>query len=458
MRVAVLDMGDVPSELRRTVGDMFPPGWRFAEVLLPHRDAALVRQWANPTIIAILRSHGCHIRWFGSHGLHSDLRHRRDCADALKGVGIDEFDDFDDAFTVRTGLSTDRATMTRVLESVPMRRTARDAIYVRLRGCEDVRYVEAIPDAHDTAVIRDDVLSSASASHRIRRLRENRQHADKRASRAQLCESAQQCVSQQRGLLRRLIEAIDADRLLVYASGTVSLGAHNGTDSDPWDMAVVACVGGKHHSRSYAIATPVPLREVFRVFDESLGCTAVAPPLKPILSDDAVAIGHGSNFRHIIVLCRSVRLRVIQWVPYLFNNTHLQVFKHGTDAQCEVDLTLQPGWLSSPFAQALAAVLLTISDTPLQATGTSVRTSTELHALTRTHCVYTFEGMLPLAVLRACAEKEVMLRDTVANQHVQLSKQDGETVLDGRWRLVGPTEVDASRLTIRHRIAPVHMH
>jgi hypothetical protein len=456
MRVAIVDLGDVPTELRRTVARIMPDGWCFTEVLLPHRDAGSVRQWAYPMLVSMLRSHSFHVRWFGSYGLVPELRQKRDCADALQSIGIDEFDDFDDAFTSRTGTSTDRATITRALENAHIIRTPRDAIFVRLRGCEDVRFVQSNDDSEEKVCeqIRDDVLDPHSTCHRIRRLQESRKHASSRASRSELCRCAQECIAKLVGPFRQLIEGLSADRLLVYASGTVSLGAHNGTDCDPWDMAVPVCIAEKGSFHNHTTLSPVSLDEIFRIFNEGIGRLERLPS-RPMLTDELI-VSHGTNFRHIILVCRSVRMRIFQWVPYLFDATHLQVFKHVTDPMCEDDLTLHPGWLASSFAQTLAAMLVTITDRPLRNVAVALRTSTEFRTLARMRCVYSVDGMVPLSVLRSCAEKGVVLTDNSSTHELNLSIKRGEVLIDDKWRLTGHTEVDSLHLIMRHRVVPVH--
>ena len=99
MRVLVLDLGDVPTDLRLSLLRMLPQcGRQFTNVVVPHRDAHTVRSSAYPALLQILQSCNYHVRWHGAYGLKPKLRGIRDCRRALMEHGIDEFDDHDDSF------------------------------------------------------------------------------------------------------------------------------------------------------------------------------------------------------------------------------------------------------------------------------------------------------------------------------------------------------------------------
>ena len=464
MRVLVLDLGDVPTDLRLSLLRMLPQcGRQFTNVVVPHRDAHTVRSSAYPALLQILQSCNYHVRWHGAYGLKPKLRGIRDCRRALMEHGIDEFDDHDDSFVVRTSVATDRATATRALEHPSSDSHGRDAVCVRLRCCEDLRNESALQNGppEREAHVADDVLLPESASHRITRLLESRnaiasqERASERSGR--LTQAAHAMYAQLQRILQQLVYSVDADVHMIFSTGTVSVGSHNGTNTDPWDMLTVAAIGGRdatsHHLQTHS--DPISLRQVFAIFGAMV--SECAPPRTvSVCEAEDVIVAHGAGFRQVFLACRELPLRVVQWTPYLFQPSHVQVFNVRTDPMCVDDLALKPGWFDSVFARTLATQLLALGcDVPAAAVPSHTRgTQTEFRTLARNECVRRIAGMLPRETLLAVCQAQpcTLPGSTPGEEEVRFERHGRSLLVDRRWMLTGQSSVDEDALTMCHRV------
>ena len=281
----VIDLGDVPANMSRRLLSL-PSicrlgGQAYSNAHPPHRDARLSRRAIALPILSLMKSRGMRTRWVGPFGLEADANNTVFDVDArrsLQRFGIDEFEPTDRNNWDELGVVADARTLAAVEEVVG----TGGGVYVRLCGCKDVlrHTLSSLATDHftwmaDDAPLPDTLGRAAGCVRRITDARlvpatllHSRRTTDKqndplRAWREcagrdddEQCELvarangarqvAEACLEALDVHLGRVLEsrvAMDARWIIVFSSGVVNMGAHNGTPHGPWGTRGICVIG-----------------------------------------------------------------------------------------------------------------------------------------------------------------------------------------------------------------------